>query len=50
MATFEEKIEALTQISISTDTAPTQSQLTDILNDGIKDLINKVTVIRPDES
>ena len=50
MATFEEKIEALTQISISTDTTPTQSQLTDILNDGIKDLINKVTVVRPDES
>ena len=45
MATFEVQVEGLTQISITDESAPTQDELTQFLNDGIKDLTNKVTTI-----
>ena len=51
MATFEERIEASTQISISSsDTVPTQAEVTQFLNDGIKDVTNKVVYLKPDEA
>ena len=51
MATFEERIEAMTQVPVSSTTsAPTQAQVTQFLNDGIKDLTNKVINMRPDEA
>tara|TARA_Y100001973_G_C5203112_1_gene339336 strand:- start:1849 stop:2943 length:1095 start_codon:yes stop_codon:yes gene_type:complete len=49
MATFETQVEGLTQISITDSSAPTQNELTEYLNDGIKDLTNKVTHMKPDE-
>jgi len=51
MATFEERIESMTQITISgSNTAPTQAQVTEFLNEGIRDFTNKIIVIRPDEA
>ena len=51
MATFEEQIESITQIAIeSSDTYPTHEQVSNYLNDGIKDLTNKVTKISPPEA
>ena len=44
---FETKIEAITQITIDTTaTVPTQSEVTDFLNEGIKDLTNKIVFKR----
>jgi hypothetical protein len=51
MATFEEQIEGITQIAIeSSGSVPTQEQVNSFLNDGIKDLTNKVTRINPPEA
>ena len=51
MASFEARIEGMTQIAIEeSDSAPTQAQVTQFLDEGIKDLTNKVINIRPDES
>jgi len=38
--TFEEQIEALTGLAISTDTNPTQTQVTQYLTDGAKEVVN----------
>ena len=48
MASYQAQIEGLT--SISTGTTPTTAELTTFLTDGAKDLINKLTNIRPDEA
>jgi hypothetical protein len=51
MATFEARIEGMTQIAIEeTGTAPTQGQITQFLDEGIKDFTNKVISLRPDEA
>ena len=51
MATFEAQIEGITQIAIeSSDTVPTQEQVTNYLVDGIKDLINKIVRLKPIDS
>ena len=48
---FETKIEGITQIAIeSSDSAPTQSEVTDFLNEGIKDLTNKIVFNNPPEA
>ena len=49
MATFEEQVESLTGLTInSSGTVPTQSQLTDFLTQGGKDVINRMVAARPD--
>ena len=51
MATFEAQVEALTGLSIeSSGSVPTQTQLTQFLDDGIIDVTNKVMLLRPQES
>ena len=49
MATFEEHIEGLTQIDITTTSAPTQSELTGFLIDGIIDCVNRIIKYKPEE-
>ena len=40
MATFEEQVEGLTSLSIDGSSAPTQTELTQFLTDGVKEVIN----------
>ena len=48
---WETDIEGITQISIeSSNSAPTQSELSDFLNEGIKDLTNKIVFNNPPEA
>tara|TARA_E500000305_G_C4029639_1_gene244216 strand:+ start:209 stop:1594 length:1386 start_codon:yes stop_codon:yes gene_type:complete len=42
MATFEEQVEALTSLAIDSGSAPTQTELTQFLTDGAKEIINKM--------
>tara|TARA_Y100000004_G_scaffold64899_1_gene72806 strand:+ start:2014 stop:3126 length:1113 start_codon:yes stop_codon:yes gene_type:complete len=48
MATFQAQIEGIT--SVSTGTTPTTTEITTFLTDGVKDLINKIINIKPDEA
>ena len=50
MATFEEQIEGITQIDITDSSAPTQTEVSNFLTDAVKDLINKLIRINPQES
>ena len=47
MADFKDHIEGLTGLTIST--APTTAELTQFLIDGVKDVVNKIIKLRPDE-
>lgn len=49
MATFEEHIEGLTQIDITSTSSPTQAQLTGFLVDGVIDVVNKFITYKPEE-
>ena len=40
MATFEAQVEGLTSLSIDGSSAPTQTELTQFLTDGAKEIIN----------
>ena len=48
MATFEERVEGLTGLSISVG-SPTQNELTEYLNDGVIDVTDRTIKLRPDE-
>jgi hypothetical protein len=49
--TFEKQVESLTGLTISSsDTNPTQDELTQFLKDGIVDVINRMTEISPSET
>jgi len=50
MATCLERVEGMVQIGITASTVPTLTQITNFLNEGIKDLTNKVVNLRPDEA
>ena len=50
MATFEERVEGLTGLSIDGSSSPTQAELTEFLKDGIIDVTERVIVLRPQES
>lgn len=51
MATFEAQVEALTSIAIdSSDTFPTQAQLSQFLKDGVMDVTSKHLSIRPQDA
>ena len=50
MANFDDHVNALTGLTISSSgTTPIQSELTEFLRDGVKDVVNKVIKARPDE-
>ena len=49
MATFEEHIEGLTQIDITTTSAPTIDELTEILKEGLINTVNTITTLKPEE-
>ena len=49
MATFEAQVEALTGISISGSSSPTQTELSSFLVDGVIDVVNRVIMTRPAE-
>ena len=49
MASFVEKIKALIKVTISTDTVPTLVETSSFLVEGVIDVVNRVTAIRPDE-
>ena len=49
MATFEEHIEGLTQIDITSSSAPNQTELTGFLVNGVIDCVNKMIQYKPKE-
>ena len=50
MATFEEQVEGLTQIDITTSSAPTQSELNQHIADAVVCTVNRVVNARPEEA
>ena len=50
MATFEQHIESLTSIDITTTSGPTIDELTQFLQEGIVDCVNKMVKINPSEA
>ena len=42
MATFEAQVEGLTSLSIDGSSAPTQTELTQFLTDGAKEIFNAI--------
>ena len=44
MATFEEQVEGLTSLALTSSSAPTQTELTQFLTDGAKEVINVLPV------
>ena len=50
MATFEARVEGLTGLSIDGSSAPTTTELTEFLKDGVIDVTERVIVLRPQES
>ena len=49
MATFEVQVEGLTGLTIDGSSAPTQDELTEFLKDGVIDVTNRVTRLRPQD-
>ena len=49
MATFEDKVIALTSIAIDGTSTPTNTELSSLLVDGVIDVVNKITVLKPEE-
>ena len=47
MATFKAQVTGLTGITIDTGTSPTQDELTEFLNDGVKDVTQKCILLNP---
>ena len=50
MATFEARVEGLTGLSIDGSSAPTQSELTEFLKDGVIDVTERTLILRPQDS
>ena len=50
MATFEARVEGLTGLSIDGSSAPTQSELTEFLKDGVIDVTNRCIELKPEIS
>jgi hypothetical protein len=48
MATFQAQVEGVTQLTVVT--TPTTGELTQFLTDGVKEVINRIISIRPDEA
>ena len=49
MATFEEHVEGLTKIDITSSSVPNQTELTTFLVNGVIDCVNKMIVLKPEE-
>ena len=49
MATFEEQVEGLTGLTIGSSPAPSSNVFTDMLREGVRDVVNKMIVLRPEE-
>ena len=47
MATFEVRVEALTGLDISSSSNPTQTELTEYLEDGVLEVTNRLLSINP---
>jgi hypothetical protein len=47
MATFKEQVEGLTSLSVGT--TPTTAELTQFLQDGVKDVVNRIIKLKPDD-
>ena len=50
MATFEAQVEGLTGLSIDGSSSPTQTELTQFLQDGVLDITQRILSIKPDEA
>ena len=50
MATFEERVEGLTGLSIDGSSSPTQAELTEYLKDGVIDVTERILMLRPQDS
>ena len=49
MATFEERVEAISGLAINGSSGPTQTELTEFLKDGVIEATNRCIQIKPDE-
>ena len=49
MATFETQVEALTGIAIDGSSSPTQTELSAFLQDGVKEVVNRMIEVKPAE-
>ena len=47
MATYETQVEGLTQLTITSASDPNQSELTQFLTDGARDVINRMKIVNP---
>ena len=50
MATFEERVEGLTGLSIDGSSSPTQDELTEYLKDGVIEVTERTLILRPQDS
>jgi hypothetical protein len=49
LATFEEQVEGITGLTIGSSPAPSSNVFTDMLREGVRDVVNKMIVLRPEE-
>ena len=50
MATFEERVEGLTGLTVTSSSSPTQAELTEFLKDGVIEVTERVVTLRPQEA
>ena len=50
MVSFEKQVEGLTQIDITTSSAPTQNELSQHFKNAVRCTINKIVAIKPQEA
>lgn len=50
MATFEERVEGISGLAISSTSAPTQTELTEFLKDGVIEVTERVIALKPNEA
>jgi len=48
LATFEEQVEGMTGLTIGSSPAPDSNVFTDMLREGVRDVVNKMTEVRPE--
>ena len=50
MATFEERVEGLTGLTVTSSSSPTQAELTEFLKDGVIEVTNRITQLSPEDA
>ena len=50
MATFEQHIEGLTKVDITSSSVPSQDNLTEFLQDAVVNTVNNISNVKPEES